>query len=142
MQAGSFTVVVTSTPAATFSATGLPSWATLNTTTGQITGTPPDTVGSPFTVTISANNGITATQILTLTVTSAPPTISTQPASTTANQGQTATFSVVVAGTPPFSYQWRRNGAAITGATGSTLTLGSVQPASEGVYTVAISNSV
>ena len=35
-----------------------------------------------------------------------PPTISTQPASTTINSGQTATLTVVAAGPPPLTYQW------------------------------------
>jgi hypothetical protein len=141
-QAGGFDVTVTSTPAATFTATGLPSWATINPTTGRITGTPPDTSGSPFTVTISANNGVTATQTFTLTVTAAPPTITTQPGNTAADQGGTATFTVAAAGTPPLTYVWRRNGAVIGGATGATLTLPNVQPSAAGTYTVTISNSV
>src|SRR5256886_15995267 len=30
--------------------------------------------------------------------------------------GQTATFSVTASGTPPLSYQWKKNGTAISGA--------------------------
>lgn len=142
-QSNSFRVIVTSDPAAVFSATGLPSWANLNAATGEITGTPPDTTGSPFTIVITANNGATATQTLTLTVTPAllAPTITTQPAPIALNQGQTATLSVVVSGTPPFTYTWRRNGAIINGATGSTLTLANVQPSSAGLYNVTITNA-
>jgi len=67
-QAGSFTVTATGTPAPTFSATGLPSWASLNTATGALTGTPPSVTGTPFTVSITASNGIApaATQTFTL----------------------------------------------------------------------------
>ncbi len=36
--------------------------------------------------------------------------------------GQTATFSVVATGTAPLQYQWRKGGAAIAGATGSSYT--------------------
>ena len=46
------------------------------------------------------------------------PTISAQPASKTVTAGQTATFSVTASGTAPLSYQWAKNGAAISGATG------------------------
>jgi len=53
---------------------------------------------------------------------SAAPSITTQPASADVTVGQTATFSVAVTGTAPFSYQWRKNGAAISGATSSTYT--------------------
>ncbi|MEP7287232.1 MAG: SBBP repeat-containing protein [Chloroflexota bacterium] len=67
---GYFTITAMGSPAPTFSATGLPTWATLNPTTGIITGRPPSTVGSPFAVTITATNGVlpTATQSFTLTV--------------------------------------------------------------------------
>jgi outer membrane protein assembly factor BamB len=48
------------------------------------------------------------------------PQIGTQPANQTVSVGQTATFSVVAAGTAPLQYQWRKNGSAIAGATGPT----------------------
>jgi hypothetical protein len=35
---------------------------------------------------------------------------------------QTATFSVAASGTPPFTYQWLKNGLAVTGATLSSYT--------------------
>ncbi|HXY00822.1 MAG TPA: immunoglobulin domain-containing protein, partial [Candidatus Limnocylindrales bacterium] len=50
------------------------------------------------------------------------PTITTQPQNQTVNFGQTATFSVVASGTPPLSYQWNKNGGAISGATSSSYT--------------------
>ena len=140
--AGTFTIAATSSPAATFSATGLPTWATLNPTTGVLSGTAPDTVGSPITATLTATNGIAATQTFTITVLPAnvAPTIATQPASTAVGQGQTAAFSVTASGTAPFSYQWSRNGAVITGATGSSLSVPNVQPATAGSYTVTVTN--
>lgn len=57
------------------------------------------------------------------------PVITTHPQSQTAAVGGTATFTVVASGAPPLTYQWRRNGAAIYGATSTsyttpTLTLG------------------
>ncbi len=36
--------------------------------------------------------------------------------------GQTATFTVGVSGTAPFTYQWKKNGTAISGATGASYT--------------------
>ena len=50
------------------------------------------------------------------------PTITTQPANQTVTAGQTATFTVVAAGTAPLSYQWQKNGANIAGATSSSYT--------------------
>ena len=42
-----------------------------------------------------------------------PPAITTQPANQTAPPGTNVTFSVAVAGTGPFTYQWQFNGANI-----------------------------
>jgi glucose/arabinose dehydrogenase len=70
------------------------------------------------------------------------PTITTQPSSQTVATGQPATFSVVVSGTAPLSYQWRRNGAAISGATTSSYTLGSATAADSGAsFQCVISNA-
>jgi hypothetical protein len=69
-QSGSFTVQASGNPNPTFSATGLPAWAALDSTTGVLSGTPPSVTGSPFVITIAASNGISpaATQSFTLTV--------------------------------------------------------------------------
>jgi len=45
---------------------------------------------------------------------------------------------VAVSGTPPFSYQWKSNTVAISGATNATLTLTNVSAASAGTYAVVI----
>ncbi len=50
------------------------------------------------------------------------PSITTQPADQTVTVGQTATFSVVANGTAPLSYQWRKNGVNIAGATSANYT--------------------
>jgi hypothetical protein len=54
--------------------------------------------------------------------------------------GQSGTLSISASGTAPLAYQWRRDGVAIPGATGSTLTLAAVTQASAGKYTVVVSN--
>ncbi|MDP3069605.1 MAG: immunoglobulin domain-containing protein [Opitutaceae bacterium] len=68
-----------------------------------------------------------------------PPVIAAQPQPVTVAAGSTAVFNVEAAGTG-LTYQWRRNGALIAGATSSTLILGEVQAASAGDYSVFISN--
>ena len=68
------------------------------------------------------------------------PSISTQPAGQTVLAGATATFSVVAAGSSPLSYQWRLNGANLSGANGTALTLTNVQLAQSGSYTVRVTN--
>jgi hypothetical protein len=55
----------------------------------------------------------------------------------TALSGETATFNVVTTGTA-LSYQWYFLGTAVPGATGPTLVLNDVQPASEGSYSLVI----
>ena len=47
-------------PATNWSATGLPSWATLNATTGAITGTPQDIAGTTITLTATGSGGTSA----------------------------------------------------------------------------------
>ena len=70
-----------------------------------------------------ANSPATSRQAL-LTVTSAPvaPSITTQPADQTVVEGATATFMVAADGTAPLSYQWRKDGVDITGATSASYT--------------------
>ena len=50
------------------------------------------------------------------------PTITSNPASRTVSEGQTASFSVTASGTGTLSYQWQKNGVDISGATGASYT--------------------
>src|ERR1043166_8658629 len=68
------------------------------------------------------------------------PTVLVPPRALTVAQGQTATFNVQATGTPPLNYQWRRNGAILPGAGGSTYAISNVQPAQAGTYSVFVSN--
>jgi hypothetical protein len=77
--------------------------------------------GAVFTVSVSSPDGSATSAPATLTV-QTPPVIVTPPANQTVPLGQTATFSVTASGTGPLTYQWYRNGAAISGATSSTYT--------------------
>ena len=49
-----------------------------------------------------------------------PPAIATQPIDRTVSAGKTAKFSVTATGTTPLTYQWRKNGVNISGATKSS----------------------
>ena len=71
---------------------------------------------------VSNAAGSITSQQATLTVNSASvaPTITTQPANQNVTAGQTATFSVVAAGTAALSYQWQKTGTPITVATSSS----------------------
>jgi hypothetical protein len=73
--------------------------------------------------------------------TGTPPTITTHPQSQTVTAGANVTFTVVATGTPPLSYQWRKDGQDLAGATAASLVLNNVQPSHAGTYTVRVSNS-
>ena len=69
--------------------------------------------------------------------------ISGQPASVTVAVGGTASFSVTATGgTAPYKYQWKRNGANITGATSSSYSLANAQTTDSGaVFSVVVTDS-
>ena len=72
----------------------------------------------------------------------AAPQIAAQPASQAVSVGQTATFSVAATGAAPLQYQWRKNGSAITGATGSSYpTPPTVSTDNGSSFTVVITNA-
>jgi trimeric autotransporter adhesin len=75
-------------------------------------------------------------------VTAVAPTIGTQPANQTVMAGQTAAFSVVAAGTAPLTYQWQKNGTAISGATSANYTTPATVDSDNGAtFAVVVSNS-
>lgn len=70
------------------------------------------------------------------------PTIAAQPASQTVTAGQTATFNVTASGTAPFSYQWQKNNANISGATAASYTTPVTTSADNGAkFDVVVSDS-
>lgn len=68
------------------------------------------------------------------------PTITRNPQGQGAVVGTTVVLSATAAGYPPPTYQWRKGGTPIEGATSSTLTLVNVQVADSGVYDVVATN--
>lgn len=70
------------------------------------------------------------------------PVILTQPGSLVTYAGLPAQLSVVAEGTGTVSYQWRRNGVVIPGATDSTLVFSSVAFRDQGQYEVLVSDAV
>ncbi len=135
-----YTITATNAPTS-FAAAGLPAGLSVNTTSGEITGTP-TTPGSTE-VTLTATNGSGTSVPFTLTlVVIAPtaPTITTHPLALAVPAGGDASFTVVATGTPPLTYQWRKEGVDLTGATAATFTLNGVQVANAGSYAVTVSN--
>ena len=71
-----------------------------------------------------------------------PPTITSQPVNQTVVAGQTATFSVVAAGTAPLTYQWTKNGANISGATSASYATPATTTAdNNSTFQVTVSNA-
>src|SRR5205814_34594 len=100
--------------------------------------------GSQFTVVVSNTAGSVTSNAATLTVSAAAvaPSITTQPASQTVTVGQTATVTVVAAGTAPLSYQWRKSGTTISGATSSSYSTPATTSAeNNSQFTIVVSNT-
>jgi pectin methylesterase-like acyl-CoA thioesterase len=93
-----------------------------------------------YTVTIANTYGNVTSSAAALTVTTAPipATITNQPAGQTVNIGDSASFSVAAYGSAPVAYQWRKDGAAIAGATGTTYSIAKVAAGDAGSYTVVV----
>lgn len=136
-----FTFPVLTSPAATsFSLGGnVPVGLSINTATGVISGTPTQT--GAYTMTITAtNSGGSTVGSLVLTV-NARPVITAQPQNTSGPIGSTIVLSVTGTGTPLPTYQWRKNGVAIGGATSALLTLTNFQVGDAGAYSVDLTNA-
>jgi hypothetical protein len=74
---------------------------------------------------------------------SGAPTITAQPANQTVTAGQTATFSATATGQSPLSYQWLKNGTAISGATSANYTTAATSTSDSGSsFQVTVSNSL
>jgi uncharacterized repeat protein (TIGR03803 family) len=68
--------------------------------------------------------------------------ITAQPVSQAVVAGTSVFLNVAVSGARPFSYQWKRNGTDLSGATNRTLVLTNVSLADAGTYFVSLSNSL
>lgn len=69
------------------------------------------------------------------------PSITTQPASVSVVAGASAGFSVAATGSGTLSYQWRKGGTAISGATAASYSIGTTTSADAGSYDVVVANS-
>jgi hypothetical protein len=58
----------------------------------------------------------------------------------TAKPGDRVTIVLLASGASPISFQWKKNGVAIRGQTGTTLVLDPCQLSDDAVYTCAVSN--
>ncbi len=70
-----------------------------------------------------------------------PPVITSHPSSQALCQGGTVTFTCSATGLA-LTYQWRKNGVAIVGATGTSYTIVNVQPVDAGQYDCVVRSQV
>jgi hypothetical protein len=109
--------------------------------------TPATTVadnGSIFTVTVtnSAGSATSSAAVLTVNAAAGTPSIMSHPGSLTVAAGETACFFVSASGTAPLSYQWKKGGVAISGATYGTYCMFATTAADNGsIFTVTVTNS-
>jgi len=69
------------------------------------------------------------------------PVITVQPTSVSVTAASSVSFSVVAYGAATLSYQWRKDGTAISGATAATYAIASAGTSDAGNYDVVITNS-
>jgi autotransporter-associated beta strand protein len=89
---------------------------------------------------IASNIAGIVTNSATLTVIVSPAII-TQPTNLVVTSGATATFVAAASGVPAPSYQWRKNGVPIDGATTNTLVINNAQGTNIGTYSIVASNT-
>ena len=89
---------------------------------------------------IASNAAAMVTNNATLSVI-VTPVITPQPVAVTTNAGNTVVFTSGATGVPTPGLQWYKNGIGISGQTGSTLTLASIQGSDIGTYKLVATNS-
>jgi hypothetical protein len=136
----SFTVAATGTPTPTYQwrLDGVAiSGATSATYT--VSSAQPANAGN-YTCVVTNPAGSVTSNAVTLTV-NVPATVVTPPGNVTVFAGVTATFTVAATGTPSLTYQWKKNGDVIAGATGSSLSITDVRYLNEAEYSCVVTNA-
>jgi ATP-dependent protease HslVU (ClpYQ) peptidase subunit len=91
-------------------------------------------------------NGTNDAFLTKIMLTVLPPVITTQPTSQTNAVGSSVTFIVYGTGTPPFFFQWQKDGTNlvdggnISGATNNVLTINPAQTTNSGSYSLIVTN--
>ncbi len=94
-----------------------------------------------YVVQVTNTVGTAVSNSATLSV-NATPFIASQPGNLAGPAGFTATFRVGVTGFPTSTYQWRKGGTNISGATAATYTISNAQSANVGSYDVVVTNTL
>lgn len=135
-----FTVVATGTPAPTYqwrkggtNISGATN-ASYNIASAQLAD------AGTFSVSVTNSAGNVVSNNATLTVNAAP-SITTHPQSQAVNTGASVTFTVAATGFPTPTYQWRKNGTNISGATNASYNIASAQASDVASYSAVATNS-
>ena len=105
--------------------------------------TTPDDNGASYSVVVSnGSTSVTSASASIQVVQPSVPTIATAPAPQTVAAGNTAQFSVTANGSPLLTYQWRKGGTNIAGATQAAYTTPVLQTSDSGArFDVVVTNS-
>ncbi len=120
-------------------ATGVPSHVSVAVTYNGVP-TAPIAPGTYTVVGVVEDANYTGTRTSTLSITAVPIFITRQPANTVAQLGKPIGLSVTHGGSPPWTYQWIKDGAILTGQTNRTLSFDNVGFSEVGTYNVVVSN--
>jgi len=93
-----------------------------------------------YTVTVSNRYGVLTNQVAALQVLLSP-LITGEPQSVTRIVGGSVVLSVAAVGAPPLSYQWRKGGVALPGASGSSYSIPNAQRSDAGSYSAIVTNN-
>ncbi|MFT3868812.1 MAG: immunoglobulin domain-containing protein [Nibricoccus sp.] len=95
-----------------------------------------NTVGTASSTPVTSNAAT-----LTVNAPILPTTITSQPTALTVTTGQSASFSVTATGSGTLTYQWRKGGTNISGATSSSYTISGATTNDAGSYSVVVTGT-
>ena len=129
-----------------FNCTPLPPGLTINTNigaAGYLSGIP--LVAGTYVVTLVAGNlnypdPATARATITIYLPNSPPAFEAEPPDVSVIVGSNAVLRAELVGTPPFSFQWWKDGAPVPEGTTSTLPLRNVHGGDAGQYQLVVTN--
>jgi hypothetical protein len=90
-----------------------------------------------YSVLVTGSCGTATSNTVTLSISPAT-VISTQPLTQTSCAGSNVTFSVTATGSGTISYQWRKNGTAISGATSASYAINNISASDAANYSVLV----
>jgi len=97
--------------------------------------------GGNYQVVVLNPSGSTSSTPAILTVL-IPASIEQQPQQVAVAPGGSATFSIIASSSTQISYQWRKDGVPIQGATGASYTINNVQASDDAFYDVVLTDAV